>query len=113
MSSFRPWTLDELEVILGEEPKRLMAKAFDVMTCPDNHPVYLLVSKVYAGDMFNSGKFVPLNGSKTPAGYATTGEYVCPICKKEIFNRFNSDGVAIYIRGELRGNGNYIEEPKK
>lgn len=84
------------------DDRRLIVRPWEVITCPNNHPCYLVVRELRVGDNAPTSIFIPL-GHHVVFSRATT----CPQCGHDVIPNHRS----IYVRGELRGfDGKYADE---
>ena len=92
------------------EPKKLMAKAWEIITCPSNHPCYMLVSDVWTGSKASGMHTSPLNECERLHPGTLPSHIKCPTCKEPVFQALDGT-INFYVRGELRGiHGKYLEE---
>ena len=84
-----------------------LAKAWEVVTCPNNHPTYIVAKHIQPGDIAASGAFIPIGGSLALSKYSRFESCLCPQCKSGIFGSFpnNHSILRFYVRGRLRGTG--------
>jgi hypothetical protein len=76
---------------------KLIARAWEIVTCANNHPCYIVLRDVYSGAPIRKEDFTEIGGApklitQTPISYR------CPVCEMYIF-----DMSGFHIRGELRG----------
>lgn len=92
----------------AKKPKiMLTAKAWEVITCQNNHPAYLTVRNIPRGHLLTNADTVSLGPQKIVHN-RWLFTILCPKCSKPVFNA--SDPYSLYIRGHLRGpKGYYIK----
>lgn len=86
--------------------QKLMAKAWEVVTCPNNHPCFILTKEIRSGDTIGSGCFYALGNILQPHKGDHLRSILCPVCHVTVFGWAD-----FYIGGELRGKrGRYVDE---
>lgn len=89
----------------------VMARAFDILTCPQNHPCYMATKKLCEGSIVDASSFVPLGKAPTMVFDHRIHQMHCPECGGFLFPRSKHNGALFYNRGKLMGDGNnYVEE---
>jgi hypothetical protein len=88
----------------------VMAKAFDILTCANNHPCYMATRKLVAGMRVEDHTLIPLGKAPPIQWDYTIFKLPCPECGALVFPKSKDDGAMCYNRGELMGDGHFIEE---
>jgi hypothetical protein len=63
----------------------LLAKPWDVIVCPNQHPCFLAVKMIYDRTPVESEAFIGIGGMKQPAPHTLVSDTKCLVCGKEVF----------------------------
>lgn len=82
---------------MTSKPKKPLIKAWEVVTCKNGHPCYVVIKPIYQDDQDLTGYAVGLVDTK-----GSTHEE-CPICKEPIWSEDKKSGTMIvHIKGKKR-----------
>lgn len=89
--------------------RKLLVKPWEVITCPNNHPMFIAVRSIYAD---SSNDYTRLSVVQIGVARDYADRWICPTCKKWAGSR-TIDGVGqltVWVQGEKRNWEHYIEE---
>lgn len=82
---------------MTSKPKKPLIKAWEVVTCKNGHPCYVVIKPIYRDDQDLTGYAVGLVDTK-----GSTHEE-CPTCKEPIWSEDKKSGTMIvHIKGKKR-----------
>ena len=82
---------------MTKKPKKPLIKAWEVVTCKNGHPCYVVLKPIYPEDTDLTGYAVGLVDTK-----GNTCEE-CPTCKEAIWHEDKKSGTMIvYVKGKKR-----------
>ena len=95
-----------------KKTNRLMAKAFDAITCKNGHACYLTARALREGTAMSVDDYICLGSMKPVVLSIEVFNYECPECKAHIFepSKDGNYGMTFYNRGKLMGEGSYVDE---
>jgi hypothetical protein len=86
----------------------LLARAGEKVTCENNHPICTVAADLRQGEIVRRASFKdwtwdyePVSGQSTPN---------CPVCGSVVFPVIGDDGACLYIDGNTRGRGSYLDD---
>ena len=76
----------------------LLAKAWDVVVCRNNHPCFITTKEIRSGELVSSKAFLAIGEMKQPQEGQAIDDTRCPDCQEPVFTSADTDLVTINVR---------------
>ena len=76
----------------------LLAKAWDVVVCRNNHPCFITTKEIRSGELVSIKAFLAIGEMKQPQGNQAMNDTRCPDCQEPVFKGVDTNLATINVR---------------